>query len=188
MPKYKKEKKYIDMTLKFAAMIGSRPYNMKRADQELVSWVKDSYHEEPPLDISYCNFQPLLNANLGGVSSVARASASVSLSTGGDDDTSVLALEPPMGRVEVNFARVSRPRAIAEQPSSRVSFISSVAATYVREHGYAFKDAAAAAEDCWKIFPKSQASSLELPDVVPEAGPEDFDNELLVVNELHPLR
>jgi hypothetical protein len=181
LPKSKKEKKYADMIIRYAAICSAKPYNLVKAKGELLAWINGTYEEQPPLDISYCKFMPL------GMPAETMAVVVADADTSTEHGTAAMALEPAMLGVRLGAApRPRGPESAEPPPSAQATFVCSMASTFMKEHGYTWRDALDAAEKCWKRFPKHHTSALAADggSVADPAAVEDAslsDDEMLVI-------
>ena len=125
MPKSMKTKKYRDMIVKYAGVLRGNPFNMDKAADELLSWINNSYTEQPALDVSYCKI-------LTGMPS--RSIVSLATTEVAPADETPVGLEPDMASVAI----VPRPKKRAPKSefkaSQKAEFVYPMAATLVSEH------------------------------------------------------
>jgi hypothetical protein len=149
------------MIIKYAGVLRGKPFNMDEAADELLSWINNTYTEQPALDVSYCKI----------ITGMPPRSFVIDTTEVAPDGEIPFGLEPDMA----NVAIVSRPKKRAPKSefkaSQKAEFIYPMAATLVAEHSIGWPEAIKAAEKCFSKFANHRKAALH--DGVPTGDSDD---------------
>lgn len=161
MDRVPKTKKYETMILKFADVLSTAEFQMRKAGEELRAWVTESREQMPPLDVRHCAFFPR-HPSLHSLQPLLPLQASDTAEDRNDAPKQTVALEPAMStvRISTSKAKSSVPKATAKrkreeeartaQAETEASFKSTMVAFLMKEQDFDLAQASQVASVAWQ--------------------------------------
>ena len=181
MDRVPKTKKYETMILKFADVLSTAEFQMRKAGQELRAWVTESREQMPPLEVRHCAFFPR-HPSLHSTEPLLPLQASDTAEDLNDAPKQTVGLEPAMSTLRISKTKFSVPKATRRkreeeartaQAETEASFKSTMVGFLMKEQDFDLAQASQVASVAWQRKlatekkPKAKAKRPSAPEAAP---------------------